>query len=463
MSNTSLTKEINLQKRRERKILKRKRKKRKFRGLNSSITRIEIFRKRKDRNIISNFSFKINDFLDQFAIPANYIKSDFINIPETFSLEANYDESVDILWHFRYSVLYFAGKIVYIDFSKCIKADFGILFLLKVIIEEYLAALRKLNNRLSIYSVMPEIKIKLSPKSKVNSMLVANNIIAIPEIKKDDFIPISTLPLIKGTKSQKHYTENKKGSVTTKLRSYINEGLSRHGVCLSISGAGMLDGLISEVLNNAEDHGIFNTWFATANLFETNPKSHASEIVGEINLAFFNFGESIFEGFEKTKEENFETYSQMEQMYNKMQNTSRGKHFNKENLFTLLSLQEGISRLKYEKESRGTGTMKFINSFLSIGDYEDKGKGYIPRLLIFSGNTAIRCDNKFKPFSIDGVYYLSLNEEKDLSSPPEKSHLIKLGNKFPGTMLVAKIYLNDKHLIQKVSQNENDENRTSKV
>ncbi len=143
----------------------------------------------------------------------------------------------------------------------------------------------------------------------------------------------------------------------------------------------------------------------------------------------------------------------MSDMCDMIFDTKGGRKFTRENLFTLYALQDGSSRLKYVRESRGTGTMKFINSFLNLGDYQDNSKGYIPRLLIFSGATMLKCDNTYKPFEIEGVNYLSLNSENDMNKPPVSSHLMNLENRFPGTLIIGKIYLNQDHLKKKINGN----------
>ena len=186
-------------------------------------------------------------------------------------------------------------------------------------------------------------------------------------------------------------------------------------------------------------------------------------VVGEMNLTFMNFGYSFYEGFEETKSVNSDVYNQMELLYEQVNVSLFGAPFSKENLFTLYALQDGMSRLKFEEESRGTGTMKFINSFFAFGDYEDTKLGYLPNLTILSGSTMLVCDNRFKPFLKDGVYFLSLNSENDLAKLPEKSNLKPLNQCFPGTLLTAKIYLNQDHLNKKFSGNDPKENRFNKV
>jgi hypothetical protein len=436
-----------LQKKREQKKYRRLRKKKKYRGYNTTIHKIEKFKIAHDEIILSKFNFEIDNYLNRYGGVSTLSVSETIKIPNVFSLERNYNESIDVLWQLRKTIYPFSFRQIIIDFSDCKKIDFGILFLTKVVLEEYIETIKKLQKKLVIIHVISEIKINPSKVDSVNFKLLANNLITSINAKDDEFIPISTLNLIKGTRSQKHYAENKKGSATTKIRRYINEGLKRHSFILSNKGEGLLDGLISEILNNAEDHSPFNTWYAFGNLFETNPKSQPSNVVGEINLAFLNFGYSIYDGFELTQEDNFEVYSDMEKMHHIVKHNSLFTNkLTKENLFTLYALQEGFSRLRYLKESRGTGTMKFITSFLELGDYQDVKKDFIPRLLIYSGNTCLKCDNKFKPFCIDDVYYLSLNSEGKLTLPPENSHLFDLDYRFPGTLLIVKIYLNKNHL-----------------
>lgn len=408
------------------------------------------FKKAVDNKILNGFDFSLNQFLDDRGNRPSKSLTKEIKIPEVFSLEENYDETILILALVRKSLLHFLGAKFEIDFTDCKKADFSGLFLLKVILDEYIKELKRLDARLMFYKAAPTIKLQHSKSEDVNLKLLANALIGNTHAKETDFIPISIMNLVTGRKNQKHYAENKKGSAATVIREYINVGLRRHNFELNPIGVGYLDGLISEILNNAEDHSLFDKWYAFANLFETKRNTQNTEVVGEINLAFLNFGYSIYEGFEETKVQNKTTYDEMNSLCDIVLATPKGKKYSKENLFTLYALQEGNSRLKFEKESRGTGTMKFINSFLKIGDYQNEAKGYIPHLLIYSGSTMLKCDNKYQPFDIQGAFYLSLNDEKEMTHAPESTHLKTLNNRFPGTLLTGRIYLNESHLKKKI-------------
>lgn len=446
-------KQLRLQLKRGRKTIKRRRANRTYFNRLTAEAKEISFKKDADSKVLKSFKFELNDFLDEKGnIPSKKLDTEIV-IPDDFSLESNYDETILTLSLIRKSLFRFLGNRFNIDFAKCKNADFSGLFLLKVILEECIRELKRLDKSLQYIKSIPEIRIHRSEKEEVNLRLLANGIIQRTQNKEVNFIPVSKLNLITGRRNQKHYAENKKGSATTTIREYINVSLKRHHFELNAVGTGYLDGLISEILNNAEDHSIFDRWYVYANLFETKRDSTNLEIVSEINLAFLNFGNSIFEGFEETKIQNHKVYNEMDSLYKIIYDTYRGKRFSKENLFTLYALQEGNSRLKYEKESRGTGTMKFINSFLSLGDYEDKDKNYLPHLLIYSGATMLKCDNKYKPFLIENSFYLSLNDSNDMTIPPESSHLRSLDSRFPGTLLIGKLYLNEDHLKNKI---END-------
>lgn len=444
---------LRVQKRKLRKALTRKRKNRQYKDNYKTFTKIKEFQQKHDIKVIENTDNQLNTFLENTIDAFNGIITQEIPVPEIFSMEKDYDATIRYIDLIRKSMNRNLGKKIVIDFTNCTDVDFSSLFFLKVIMDEYIDFYRKLDNKLLTTITKPEIEIIHSTNQEVNLKLLANQLIPIAKASSAKFIPISSLNLIKGSKSQKHYTENRKGIAATQIRNYFNTGLIRRGFCLYDKSVSSLDGIISEILNNAEDHSPFNTWYAFANLFETNKVGSNTNIVGELNLAFLNFGYSIYEGFEESKIQNSVVYDQMDRMYDYIHNKKDGKDFTKENLFTLYALQEGISRLKFETESRGTGTMKFINSFLEIGDYEDKNNDYIPYLLIYSGNTILKCSNKYRPFLIDRVNYLSLNINKTLSEPPDNSHLGSLNFKFPGTLLLVKVYLNGNHLKEKLEKN----------
>lgn len=370
-------------------------------------------------------------------------------MPKDYSFCTNYDTAIETLRKIIAAIFHNKGKEVVIDFSNCTFVDQPALFVLQIIRLDFQEEFQKLDSRMRVLSSKITYRVLLSKEQKVNKLLFVTGLISQVDLKIDGLMPLTTIGYYKGNRSQKHYSENRKGVIGTRIVAYINHCLSAHGYTFNADGINYLDGLVSEILNNAEDHSAFNTYYATANLLGELKVNGTDSVVGEMNLSFMNFGDSFFEGFEQTKVRNSDVYDQMETLYKQITALKFRSSFSKENLFTLYALQEGMSRLKYEEESRGTGTTKFINSFFAFGDYEDDERDYHPSLVLLSGATQLICDNKYKPFERDGVFFVSLNSENDLRIPPEKSNLKTLKYYFPGTVLTARIYLNQDHLKKK--------------
>ncbi len=433
---------------RQKKEFKRRRNGRRYINPYNANERIaSSYRRKRDNDLIKKNKNEIFEFLKKenfYSTPQHYIK-----IEKDFSIFINPEKTFNQLSVVSSSIFQSAGSFIHIDFSKCENTDLHTLFILRVIANEHRFNQATLQERIKTKSVITDIKVTHSKFPEVNKRLLAGEIVSGIKTEIEEMMPISKMGLHIGTRSQSHYAENKKGATATKIVKYITDNcLSKYQYHLTQKEKSNLVALISEVLNNAEDHSLQNKWYATASLFEDNRviNDPNKEVVGELSLTIMNFGQSFFEGLEETKLDNQETYKNINDLYEQVQVTEGGNKFSKDNYFTLYALQDGISRLKFDSESRGTGTMKFINSFMKISDYEDFNKKYHPYLAILTGYTLLKCDNRSKPYILDGDNYLSLNTENDLRKPPETDNLKSLGTKFPGTLLAIKIYLNKKHL-----------------
>jgi|TARA_R110000751_G_scaffold4730_1_gene22826 hypothetical protein len=401
--------------------------------------------------LIARKTFPLDNFLNKNGIGESESPSSEIVIPKHFVLEKFHSSSFKTITKIRQSITFFKGKSVTIDFTKCKEVDYSCIFLLLVILIEYTDFFEKLDNSLRIKKTRPDIYIKPSKFNDVNLRLMAGYLLPEAKATKAFFKPFSTLNFIRGQKTKKSYMENEKGPAATMIRNYINNNLKQHGFSLDTDNSAYLDGIISEILNNAEDHSEFDTWYVSGNIFQSENNNVDDDFVSEINLAFLNFGYSIYSGFENNKNLNKETYRQMEEMYEEVKTQMNGHNFfGKEEMFTLYALQEGISRLNYENEDRGTGTMKILKSFINLGDYVKEDKNIKPSLLVYSGDVFLKCDHKLRPKTIKGIDVMALNENNDLNLPPSNSHLKKLQNSFPGTFLVVKLYINKSHLERKI-------------
>ena len=441
----------------ERKRLKRLNKNVQYKGIYNGIKSVYLkehnFRISVDKKIISTFKSNLYNYLveQKFLVGSENLTTK-IKIPKIFSLCDNYDTTIEVIRDIIASMWDNAGKEIVVDFSECKAVDQSALFLLQIIRLEIESDFNSLDKKLSVLKTKTTFDFIRSSESSVNLHLLLGGYLV--DANLDNGIkPIDTLGYIKGSKSQKHYFENKKGVIGTRILNYIDKCLMDNLHCLTPTGKNDIGNMITEILNNAEDHSPLNTYYVNATYYVDDPdESNLESHVGVLNLSFLNFGYSFYEGFEETKEQNSELYCSLDKAYTNLGNVP----FSKENLFTLYALQDGISRLKFEDKSRGTGTMTFINCFFTIGDYENIERSLSPQLSILSGSTQLICDNKYRTFEHDNGYFsLSLNRENDLNIPPDKDNLKSLKYRFPGTILSVKFCLNKNQIQNKINGNEN--------
>jgi hypothetical protein len=304
LKKTDLEVENKLSTIRLKKNLKRKEKNRRFRGLNSVVSKIESFLKEKDRKIIQHRSSDLHNFLvgKKFISILDKPES-HIYIPQNFTFEdVYYPKTVRILGKICLSLMFYESGDINIDFSNCVKVDSATLFFLEILGRNYVQFMERIEAKLTLLKIRPQVKIIRSKENVVNTYLLASALTFITEdeLKETQIKTISGLETLTGSKSQKNYHENKKGKTATQIIRFVNDCIKEHNFELEIETRNRIEGVISEILNNGEDHGIMNTWYVTANYLSTQHSEN--ELIGELNLAFFNFGLSIFEGFEETKE-----------------------------------------------------------------------------------------------------------------------------------------------------------------
>lgn len=243
-----------------------------------------------------------------------------------------------------------------------------------------------------------------------------------------------------------------KSSVTaTKLTRYFDECLSTQGLELNGEGKRLLSGIMGEVLDNCESHGGSDATWYTQGHYQVGKGNE----YGEMQLLFLSLGSSIYEGLKD--EASRETQRRL--AYLKQQMKYRlSSEFDEEVLYTMLSLQEGISRLRdREKEGyggRGSGTVRMIQFFEDFGETE--AKNVEPRLSILSGNAFISFDKKYKmqpagfykdeAFGTGERQIIAFNEQNDIYQHPDVTYVRKIGERFPGTIISLKFYLDGRYI-----------------
>jgi len=429
--------------------------------------RSEIETKRKANKQDNNLQPGISAFLflsrpKRTSLQRFFIANDFgvesvlINIqcPKEFSLTDKLEPSLVFIKKV-FSCLINSNKDFVLDFSKCKKIDLGALMVLEIMVQDYQQFQEKFNSSY-YYKVNKGISSKPSTVWEVNRILFALGFIThIPAEKpvKAEYLHLS---LLTTSKAKSDVRENRKGWICTKIRDFVDMSLKASNVKLNSDSRNSLDNLMGEILNNAEDHSELNNFYVDGVSFKEYDDEGKTII--ELNLAIVNFGFSIYEGLEGTKEQNSRIYGFLNDLYNTHEDQfTKRKSFSKESLFTLYALQEGVSRFKFERKSRGTGTMSFIRAFISLGSLGTESPEHLSKLNILSGKANVKCDNVFAPFPTGAGervrHRLSLNKEKDLKILPDQNYLVTNESSFPGTLLQVKIFMSEDHFDKVLEKN----------
>jgi len=385
--------------------------------------------------------FSINIFYKRFndRRSKRVLDTNKISVPEIFSFYHNFDQSVTFFKNIISSFVEKEGHII-ADFSKCRYVCISTLTLLRILYDEFVIAqerYKQIDNRSEIR------KLKIIPsyrEQKVKKYLHAFGYYEYDDFNDEDG-EVLPLDLIRG-KYRNSYRENTKTKAIQQIVDFINSSFEPINKCLSPNGLNIIESLVSEILNNAEDHSHRNCeWYAHGIAF--NEKQLGEKVV-ELNLAIINFGNSMYEGFEETKELNSINYNKVDSKFiSHSKLFSSQCFFERESLFMLYMLNEGISRLKFADSSRGNGTMQFLQAFTTLGSFGGQNVNFNSLLNVISGHTVLSCDNKVGPYTEGNHLKLSLNEEKELSLLPNREYLKYNKEFFPGTIIECKIYLNE--------------------
>ena len=368
--------------------------------------------------------------------------------PKFFSFKKDYNGSL-LFFKELVSTYYLGNGAVNVSFEKCIFSSIANFSLLSVVIHN-LEVTRSKYNYAKFEKCNKIFKFKRSLKDVKTNKYLHNYVGLKLPIEQDDGSQYLNMPLQYG--KQRNYKENPKTRLSSYVVDFVNKSISAIGFELNTKGIRNLGRMMGEVLGNAEDHSAPNSyWYVDAISFLE--KQEETDVV-ELNLTIINVGQSMYEGFEATKKSNFENYRKCQELYNihKEQFSTLNK-FEKESLFTMYLLDDGISRLKYKDESRGNGTMHFLESFISLGSFGIDNPNFKCQLNVISGHTILTCDNDMHAFKHKTTNVLSLNKEKDFKKLPNKKYLSYNEEYFPGTILECHLYLNEQYFKEKIETN----------
>ncbi|MGN1193030.1 MAG: hypothetical protein ACI4S0_10195 [Dorea sp.] len=427
--------------RRYKRMIRIQQKRKKNRSMNSGNRYKDVF-----------YSNRVYDFLSERKFGRirksliNQLKKTVrIEIPPLFSISENPNETIEIIKRlFYYGAQRNITEII-IDHSQCIKLEIAASTIMDVVVNSIRQWRHKNRLPIDFSGMIPDIK-------RVKDVFIASGLAAHMEVEflrnvSADMNRIRRFKLMSGLQNSSNADE-----VATKLVEYIKQCLETQGFTLTNSGISSLGMIFGEVLDNSRIHGGKDAiWYALGH-YQIYDDLDGS---GEAQLVIFNFGHTIFEQICNPGVSGKEVIQKLNYLDEKHKHNYSRK-WDKEMLATLLSLQEGISRLR-DKNSigntrRGTGTVRLIENFSLIGNTSGEEN---PLMTITSGNTQIRFDGKYslKPYTFDDDVFghksrkvIAFNHSNSLFECPDMNNVIKLEQYFPGTIISLKFFFDKKYL-----------------
>lgn len=371
-------------------------------------------------------------------------------VPEFFSLCENPTESYRFILSLFKTLLKDSATVVVIDYKNCIKIDLDAQVMMDVVLKEFIDH-RKIARQ---YGHIAKIKSILAMNYEkdhimkilfsIGSFRIFKNI----EVSFPDIIPYHLCIGYKNLSGSEREKSSQKEVHTTQLVDYVLKCLEKMNRQLTPDKLSDLCQVVGEVLINAEEHGTTHHRYSIG-FFED--KMDNGQHYGIFNLVIFNFGQTIYEKFKDPSCPTRHIVARMMELSN--QYTRKGYFmpaaFEEETLWTLYSLQEGVtSKANYQK--RGNGSIRFIESFFNF-----KGFGLftddVSKLVILSGNAQIIFDGNYrfteKQVKDDKYKVVSFNNSGTFDEKPDKKYVKFAENYFPGTMIIAKIKIGEDDLL----------------
>ncbi len=375
-------------------------------------------------------------------------------IPKHFSMIENSKESMNVLRSIVAAFMFQTYEELWLDYKNCVTVDLPTQVFLDSIlldIDEFIKSCKKAN--IYKYVRLSSVGGKNIDNQNVVRLLysVGSPVELInKQVAYKDIIPYRLRRFDKDKLSINSALVQKEIDTTT-LLDYVNSCLSRVKKNLSRETSMDLGYVIGETLINAEEHSSLKYRYLIGYFEEGNQDG---KHFGLLNLVIMNFGQTIYEKFKYPIENipiNTECLSKMKKLSDQFKSHSlfRKDKFTEETLWTLYSLQGGVSCIPREISQRGNGTIQFINSFFKLKG--DENVDNISRMFLLSGNTRIDFDGTYKLVDVKdengsprGI--ISFNQTGKLTDAPDEKYVRNVPDYFPGTIIFAKLLINDDDL-----------------
>lgn len=205
-----------------------------------------------------------------------------------------------------------------------------------------------------------------------------------------------------------------------------------------------LSNLVTEALANSEEHAGGGWWMAAY--------LRQGEEYGDCHLTLFNLGRTIAESMldEAVSPRIRDGCASALQTLRRC--GAFGRKYTEEAFWTIAALQPGVTSKPVNaiaNRDRGTGSVKIMEAFHEIGISPRAPEP--PVMVILSGNTIVRFDGTHRVEDVatggGGTQpRIAFNVANDLRQPPDPKYVRALKERFPGTLISCRFYMDKDHL-----------------
>lgn len=403
----------------------------------------------REENFLGSDYISVIRHLDHknFAIP-NFFpkKEETIHIPEVFSISENAENVIKLLRKVYTIIRCPKTRELFFDHANCSNLGLSASTIMDIIVLAGCKYRGKQGSVLSLQGHLPH-------NGTVRDILLASGLPYHLHAEGGLSFDEKHVERFKTIKGRHGKYVNRADETSTKLMLYFNRCLRTQSMELNEEGKRLLSRILGEVISNCEIHGGETaTWYTQGHY-----QMKDNNAFGEMQMLFLTLGDTIYEGLQNNSSR--ETGRKLRHILNQ-QRKNMNPDWDKEMIFTVFALQEGISRLRDESiegyEGRGSGTVSMIEMFNDIGRCEN---GLTPQMTIVSGKTLIKFTDKYKmeekEFNDDIAFgsgikrIIAFNSNNDIYSPPDTGSVIKMSEYFPGTVISLKFYLDSRYITSK--------------
>lgn len=381
----------------------------------------------------------------QWLVPRN---DGIFLVPKNFSIRDEPKVTYLFIKQITAALLLQSYKEVKIDYNECENVDLGTQVFLDIILKDVISFYKKCARFKSTNPYVTKIDGINIKNEKVKKLLFSVGSPAIHAskfIRYPDIVPYSLCIHNSQGDSTNSKSMDQKDVDTTTLVDYVLSCLKRVNKSLTQESIDNLCIVISEILINAEEHSTTKHRFSIGYFTEINEKD---KHYGVFRLVILNLGQTIYEKFKDPDCPNKGIVSKMKSLsetYTKKKYFF-SKSFEEETLWTLYSLQEGVTSIAPEQyKKRGNGSIQFIESFFNLRGA--KTEDHQSNMVLLSGNTKITFDGTFRTIEkeSDGetFTYITFNDSENIEDKPNEKFVKFVDDYFPGTLISARIIFNE--------------------